>query len=268
MITPFYEYGHNRLSASSANQLDFPLHLHNCPELVLVRAGAMKAQIGDDEYTLRAGDLAIILPNTTHSYQTLTPPEETVINLIICGFHLQPSLPRQLIGCRLAEPVKPIASYHPDVAYAFSALLSESNNADSAPLISAYFQILWQRLLPSLETVEAMAPSTSNLVATLIAYVTEQFRSPLSLDSLSREMGVSRFHISRIFTQVLHTGFHEYVNALRINYAKELLQDSEYKILDIAEMSGFQSQQTFNRIFREFCGLSPSEYRKRGVKTG
>ena len=73
---------------------------------------------------------------------------------------------------------------------------------------------------------------------------------------------MSRFHISRIFTQVLHTGFYEYVNALRINYAKELLLDSEYKILDIAEMSGFQSQQTFNRIFRDFCGMPPSAYRK------
>lgn len=79
---------------------------------------------------------------------------------------------------------------------------------------------------------------------------------------------MSRFHISRIFTQVLLTGFYEYINALRINYAKDLLQDSEYKILDIAEMSGFQSQQTFNRIFREFCSMSPSEYRKRGLKTG
>lgn len=266
MIIPFYEYSHNRPSAFSVRQLNFPLHLHNCPELVLIRSGIMKAQIGDQEYMLRAGDLAIILPNITHSYLTLTPPEESMLDLIICGYNPQTGLPRQLIGRMLAEPVKPIAAYHPDVAYAFNALLSEADNEDSAPIISAYLQILWNRLLPSLVIVDAMAPATSNLVATLITYVTERFRSPLSLDSLSRELGVSRFHISRIFTQVLHTGFHEYINALRINYAKELLMDSEYKILDIAEMAGFQSQQTFNRIFRDSCGMPPSAYRKQGLK--
>ncbi|MCI8788779.1 MAG: helix-turn-helix transcriptional regulator [Lachnospiraceae bacterium] len=262
MIVPFYEYGHNQLSASSGHQLHFPLHLHNCPEMILIRAGSMRAQIGDREYTLQAGDLAIILPNITHSYHTLTSPEETLLDLITCGHNPQSALPRQLSGRILTEPVKPIASYHPDVAYAFSALLSEAGNTDSAPIVSAYLQILWHRLLPSLDTADAMTPTTSNLAATLITYVTERFRSPLSLDSLSRELGVSRFHISRIFTQVLHTGFYEYVNALRINYAKELLLDSEYKILDIAEMSGFQSQQTFNRIFRDFCGMPPSAYRK------
>lgn len=266
MIIPFYEYGHNRPSASSVHQLNFPLHLHNCPELVLMRAGSMKAQIGGQEHVLKADDLAIILPNISHSYQTLTPPAETIIDLIICGCNPQTGLPRQLMGRMLAEPVKPIASCHPDVAYAFRALLTEAGNAESAPIVSAYFQILWQRLLPSLDTVDAMAPAMSNLVATLITYVTESFRYPLSLESLSKELGVSRFHISRIFTQVLHIGFYEYINSLRINYAKELLLDSEYKILDIAEMSGFQSQQTFNRIFREFCGMPPSEYRKLGLK--
>jgi len=174
MIVPFYEYGHNQLSASSGHQLHFPLHLHNCPEMILIRAGSMRAQIGDREYTLQAGDLAIILPNITHSYHTLTSPEETLLDLIICGHNPQSALPRQLSGRILTEPVKPIASYHPDVAYAFSALLSEAGNTDSAPIVSAYLQILWHRLLPSLDTADAMTPTTSNLAATLITYVTDR----------------------------------------------------------------------------------------------
>lgn len=265
MIIPFYEYDHNQPFASSTCQLDFPPHLHNCPEMVLVRSGALKAQIGDREYTLGAGDLAVILSNVTHSYQTLSPSEGTAIDLLICGHSPQAAPPRQLAGGTLEEPIKSIVSYHPDVAYAFSALLAEANNAESAPVVAAYLQILWHRLLPSLDITDAMLPATSNLVATLITLITERFRSPLSLDSLSKELGVCRFHISRIFTQVLHTGFYEYVNALRINYAKELLQGTEYRILDIAEQSGFQSQQTFNRVFRDFCGMTPSAYRKRGM---
>lgn len=265
MIIPFYEYNHNLPHASTMESLDFPPHLHNCSEMIRVRAGVLKVQIDTGNHTLHAGDLAVILPNTIHSFQTLTQPCGTLIDMITCSQDPQAGLPRQLTGRILAEPVRPVSSCHPDVDYAFSTLLSEVNEADSAPIVSAYFQILWHRLLPSLEVTDAVAPPVSNLAANLIAYVAGHFQSPLSLDSLSRELGVCRFHISRIFTQVLHMGFYEYVNALRINYAKNLLLGTEYKILEVAELSGFQSQQTFNRIFREFCGITPSIYRQRGL---
>ena len=124
------------------------------------------------------------------------------------------------------------------------------------------FLLLMARIINSEKISHVPMTKSEDRISEILRFIHANYNKDISLDSLSRELGVSRFHISRIFTQVLHTGFYEYVNALRINYAKELLLDSEYKILDIAEMSGFQSQQTFNRIFRDFCGMPPSAYRK------
>ena len=57
--------------------------------------------------------------------------------------------------------------------------------------------------------------------------------------------------------------FYEYVNTLRVEYAKNLQLNSQYSVLDIAMQCGFQSQQTFNRVFKEICGMTPLAYRKR-----
>jgi len=104
--------------------------------------------------------------------------------------------------------------------------------------------------------------STTDLPTAVISYISEHFCEPLSLEILSKELGVCRFYLSRIFTQVLHTGFHEYVNTLRIDQAKKLLENTRDSILDVAIQCGFQNQQTFNRVFKEICGITPSAFRK------
>ena len=102
----------------------------------------------------------------------------------------------------------------------------------------------------------------SSFLTAVISYISEHFCEPLSLEILSKELGVCRFYLSRIFTQVLHTGFHEYVNTLRIDQAKKLLENTRDSILDVAIQCGFQNQQTFNRVFKEICGITPSAFRK------
>jgi AraC-like DNA-binding protein len=80
---------------------------------------------------------------------------------------------------------------------------------------------------------------------------------------MSRDLGVSRSHLSHTFSQRLGTNFRSYVNALRIDQACEMLKGTEDSVTHIAYECGFESQRTFNRVFMEQCGLSPSEYRRK-----
>lgn len=217
-------------------------------------------QINTQKYLVTAGQLAVIFPNVIHSYEVME--KDTVIDGLICGLDPNNGFPGKLGNCLIAEPVLHISSCHPDVNYAFSALLEESYTCANTRIINAYFQILWQRLLPSLTLVDSVQPVVPDLVTNLITYISEHFCEPLSLDTLSKELGVCRFYLSRIFTQVLHIRFREYLNTFRINHAKKLLQNDQYKIFDIAIRCGFESQQTFNRVFKEICGITPMAYRK------
>lgn len=264
MPLPFHE-NKIKTEAWSSDHIDFAPHLHACPELVYMIKGELSVQIDTAEYTMKKGDFAVIFPNVIHSYHSITPPEETELRLMICGKASQNMILKNYPHAELKHPILPMDSLHADVAYIFNALYREIREFPDSHVTDTYFQLFWMRLLPSLSITEKSREPISDLAASSLLYISEHFREPISLDTLSRELGVCRFYVSRIFSQVLHVGFCEYVNTLRVNYAKELLITSDLGILEIAMQSGFQSQQTFNRAFKEICGVTPAFYRKNSV---
>lgn len=257
---PFYEHKTELIYGIHSEQFDYPPHLHGCPELVRINAGTLKMQINTQKYLVTKGQLAVIFPNVIHSYEVME--KDTIIDGLICGHDPNNGFPSKFNNCILKEPVIPISLCHPDVNYAFSALLAESYDSTNTRIINAYFQILWHRLLPSLTLTDSVQSVVPDLVTNLITYISEHFCEPLSLDILSKELGVCRFYLSRIFTQVLHISFRQYLNTFRINHAKKLLLNNQYKILDVAIQCGFENQQTFNRVFKELCQVTPAAYRK------
>ncbi|WP_160137348.1 helix-turn-helix domain-containing protein [Chryseobacterium sp. c4a] len=89
----------------------------------------------------------------------------------------------------------------------------------------------------------------------------------LSLQKLSLLMNVSTHQLSQTINQGLNTNFYKFVNAYRIDEVREKLKDPEYEkysILGIAFESGFNSKSTFNKIFKEETGMTPSEFKKSG----
>ncbi|GEJ44210.1 hypothetical protein CRS_08180 [Chryseobacterium sp. ON_d1] len=87
----------------------------------------------------------------------------------------------------------------------------------------------------------------------------------LSLQKLSLLMEVSTHQLSQTINQGLNTNFYRFVNAYRIEEVRKKLRDPEfekYSILGIAFESGFNSKSTFNKIFKEETGMTPSEFKK------
>ena len=88
------------------------------------------------------------------------------------------------------------------------------------------------------------------------------FLEPVTLDMLSRELGVSKFLISRIFSDQLHTSFRDYVNGRRVALAQMLLLSTTNPVTEIAFESGFNSLRSFYRAFKKEYGNTPNEYRR------
>lgn len=92
----------------------------------------------------------------------------------------------------------------------------------------------------------------------------------LSLQKLSLLMNISTHQLSQAINQNLNTNFYKFVNAYRVEEVKKKLKNPEfekYSILGIAFESGFNSKSTFNKIFKEETGMTPSEF-KRSESTG
>lgn len=87
----------------------------------------------------------------------------------------------------------------------------------------------------------------------------KHFLNPdLKLGDMAEIVGTNRTYLSRHLNEVLHTTFYDYVNGLRLDYALQLMKQTDYSITAIAAMSGFNSYSTFRRIFIAKYGKPPS----------
>lgn len=89
----------------------------------------------------------------------------------------------------------------------------------------------------------------------------KQFLNPkLKLGDMAVIVGTNRTYLSRHLNDVLHTTFYDYVNGLRLDYAMQLMKQTDYSITAIASMSGFNCYSTFRRIFIAKYGKSPTAF--------
>jgi len=88
-------------------------------------------------------------------------------------------------------------------------------------------------------------------------------RSELSLDEVASAIDVSSHTLSQLLNVFLKMNFFNYVNEQRVNFVKQMLIDSDFdkfSLMGIAEEAGFNSKSSFNRIFKNETGMTPSQY--------
>ena len=80
-------------------------------------------------------------------------------------------------------------------------------------------------------------------------------------------MGLSSSWLSTKFKEEVGIGFIEYLNKVRVNEAKRLIDEGEYMIYEVSEKTGFASSQYFSKIFKQITGLTPNEYKRLSKKS-
>lgn len=260
-MIPFYENGLKFFQVFPSQNMTFPPHLHTHIEILYVIDGVIEVTIGSNKKILKKGEFSIAFPNRIHSYYT----EKDTTNKLILSL-----LPVEMSGDYMntllkQHPTNPFISckmLHKDIPYAMISLLEFHNNPVDINVITAYFQLILSRVMPLMELKPNRDRQPPDRTAKLITYLTENFTEPVSLGKLATQFGVSKYSISRIFSEKLHTSLSQYINTLRVNYAKTLLQRTDEDILSISFTCGFENSRTFNREFLKICGCTPREYRK------
>ena len=102
---------------------------------------------------------------------------------------------------------------------------------------------------------------TSQQYKKVLDYVKVNFGASISLDDLSRVAGISRYHFSRLFKEVIGKSPMQYVQEFRLEQAKKLLQDPQLTMSQIADQCGFTDQAHFSRLFKQIYGKTPKSFR-------
>ena len=116
-------------------------------------------------------------------------------------------------------------------------------------------------LLPS-RILKASHSSCRKEIVLINEFIQKNIHKKITLGMLASSVNMSKNYISRLFKAETDTNIVNYINQLKLDHAKLLLETPGIPICDIASSLGFDETPYFNKLFHKFYGFSPTEYRK------
>lgn len=257
----------------------YPMHWHTQIEILFISLEAEKdvslsVTVNQTEYTLYRGDILFIWPGELHE---ILPNESNYFY----GIQIAPSLinnrsefaVKYNMFCREhLLTYKENSTVCQQILTSFLDIVHHSESSDPyrniQMLIGVYqFFISFSQYIDMLPFASAASSKSLNQetvqkIHAACSYIYSNCTRTLTLDSISRYTGFSTCYFSRTFKQVTGYSLTEYITIQRIRYAQQLLSDTTLSITEIAFQAGFKSIPTFNRVFKQFEGYTPSEFKE------
>lgn len=237
-----------------------PPHLHQTLELVYVMKGSLELGVGLELFHMEEGDIGLVFPDVIHHCQVFSEQYSEVLYI---------NIPTRTLGTyeellKRKAPVYPVIKYGELPSEIYPAIQSMKGSVPkNIWIVQAYLQVIFVRCIPLLTLTEKSQVGSNDLIYQTVSYISANFRKSFLLEDMAKDLGVSKYVLSRIFSKTFHRNFNQYLNDARLGYAKQRLENTNDPITNICLDSGFESQRTFNRVFKEKYMVSPSEYRRK-----
>ena len=246
-------------------------HQHPFTEIFYVLNGRGTFQIENHPYPVEKNSLFIINPLIPH-YEISSDTDP--LDLIILGVeNIQFFMPNDLLTHYEQERTSDSAHYfrsidpHRNMLSALRNIEKELSNPDeySALAVTTYLSLLL--LLIRDETdISFSRPENAHYsqpVAAAKKYMDTYFSEPITLDMLAQRTFVSKFYLVHNFKKEIGQSPINYLMNVRISFAKLFLENSDYSIKKISELSGFNDYAYFSTVFRKLTGYAPKQYREK-----
>jgi AraC-like DNA-binding protein/mannose-6-phosphate isomerase-like protein (cupin superfamily) len=237
-------------------------HLHDACELLYVAGGEGTICIGETTYQLKTGDLVILNPYVFHEERTSKDNPLLLMFLSMRNF----SLPGLKINHLIDETTCPVIScgkykHHMDTY--FHELIMESSNQIQ------YYQQITKSLLIAIIVLSLRISSINDVNKEGISlncqkvkdYLDKNYTEPITLDSLSEMVYVSKCYLSHMFKEQTGTSPIKYLTQKRIDTACNMLKETELSVKEISKTVGYENPLYFSQVFKNVLNVSPQEYR-------
>lgn len=100
------------------------------------------------------------------------------------------------------------------------------------------------------------------LIERALEYIKIYYKSDIKAHEVADVVNITPNYFSSIFKQKTGKNFNEYVNHMRVEEAKTLLEETPFKVSEISVLVGFHEYKYFVEVFGKFSGMTPTQYRK------
>jgi two-component system, response regulator YesN len=163
-----------------------------------------------------------------------------------------------------------VVSGYDDFRYAKAALQANALDYLLKPLAAGELNKVLEHAVDLLDKERGVVKAAGNydhsyttdeLPGAIKEYLDQRYMEEVTLDSLSEHFYFTKEYLSRLFKKEFGCGIYEYVLQVRMNRAKQLLEDPSVQIQQIAEQLGYNDSNYFSKAFRTYTGISPTDYR-------
>ncbi len=241
-----------------------PLHWHDFVELEVVVSGRGEQQLNGHPYSLHRGCVYLLTPLDFHEVSTDSQVE-------IYNFMFQEGL--------LSEPFLEILfrSGRQGIVYfseeEFEKVLwlcrmmedeSSLQQGASSPYLTKLLECLLHVILRKVGYDEpGMVAGKGDYVQEGVRFLKQHFKDNPSLEQTAARVNVTPNYFSQRFKEVIGRSYVDYLNDLKVSYAKKILRSSSLAVTEVCFACGFASLSNFMRIFKNRTGQTPTQYRQK-----
>ena len=236
-------------------------HYHSLYEIYFLEEGNCTYIIDDKVYTVQAGDIVVIPDGIIHhtKYDDIRHSRM----LINCTADYIPKAVQTAISPAMYLYRNPYLTE--EIRKLLGKIENEYTIGDgfSDDILSCHTHSLFYLLLRNAESCVTVDEG-NKVIEQAVTFIKENFTSDITLSSLAKKFSVSPEHFSRMFKKETGLGFSKYLNSLRLQYAEQLLRNSDcHNITKVAEICGFEDSNYFSKKFKEVYGISPKKIQKK-----
>lgn len=238
------------------------VHSHDYFELILVMNGHMIEHVNGTAYDMKRGSALLMCPTDFH-YDEAPEPSET-LQIHFSENMLDEHTSELLLNFSENMILYPDKKTGETLISIMMLLLEEYNSCNRFrnECIKKLFDCLIIIFLRNMG-IEGKQSYIPSYMQKAVTYIHMHFRDNPSLGEVCSVANMSRTYFCRLFKEYTGVSFVEYMNTLKLNYARKLLHLSDLSVTEICFRSGFNSESNFLRVFKSEIGISPQKYKMR-----
>ena len=103
----------------------------------------------------------------------------------------------------------------------------------------------------------------SYILSHAVEYIKQNYNSQITARDIAKFCHCSESYINHIFKKHMNVNIKAYINKVRIEHARTHLLDKDHSVAETASIVGFSDPNYFSSVFKNICGITPTEYKRR-----